>query len=73
MRMPDDWQAVWSALSDESLENRLRHYYWLSTAAPKIYIGRFAALVEEARRRGKPQMVDRAKEWVKSYGPSALA
>ena len=66
--MPKDGHLVWAALSDESLEHRLRHYYWLTTEAPNLYIGRFAALVEEARRRDKPEMVDRAKQWVNRYG-----
>ena len=69
--MENDWQPVWTALSDESLENRLRHYYLLTTVhspsawmASDIYRGRFTALVKEARRRGKPQLVERAKLWV---------
>lgn len=71
--MPDDWQPVWAALSDDSLEHRLRHYYWLARTAPNLYIGRYAALVEEANRRGHPEMVTRATQWVVRNGaPSPL-
>lgn len=68
--MPDSnsWLPVWAALSDESLEHRLRHYYWLSMNAPNLYQSRFVLLVAEAVRRGKPQIVDGAKEWVSKHG-----
>jgi hypothetical protein len=66
--MRDDWLLVWAALSDDSLEHRLRHYYWLSLSAPNLYTSRFSLLVAEAVRRGKPQIVVRAKEWVAEHG-----
>lgn len=73
--MPDDeWHSVWATLTDDSLEHRLRHYYWLTTVAPNLHIGRFAALVEEAKRRGKPEIAERARRWVDRNGvPSPLA
>lgn len=64
----DSWFPVWAALSDESLEHRLRHYYWLSTQAPNIYKTRYDFLVAEAERRGKPRLVEYAKAWVARYG-----
>jgi len=64
----DDWKPVWAALSDDSLEHRLRYYYWLSLNAPNLYKARFSLLVAEAVRRGKPQIVVRAKEWVAEHG-----
>jgi len=64
----DSWLPVWAALSDESLEHRLRHYYWLTLRAPNLYKARFTLLVAEAVRRGKPQIVVRAKEWVAEHG-----
>ena len=66
--MRDDWLLVWAALSDDSLEHRLRHYYWLSLSAPNLYKARFTLLVAEAVRRGRPQIVVRAKEWVAEHG-----
>ena len=66
--MEDTWLPVWAALSDRSLEKRLRHYYWLSMKAPKLHQERFAQLVAEADRRGKPELVDQAKGWVARYG-----
>lgn len=64
----DTWLPVWAALSDETLGQRLRHYFWLSIKAPYVYPGRFEQLAAEAKRRGKPEMVDRAKQWVTRYG-----
>lgn len=65
---PDAWFQVWTALSDDSLEHRLRHYYWLSTKCPNIYKTGFGLLVAEAERRGKPEFIEEAKAWVTRYG-----
>jgi hypothetical protein len=64
----DGWCQVWMALSDNSLKDRLRRYYWLSTNAPNIYKTGFGLLVAEAERRGKPEIVEEAKAWVTRYG-----
>ena len=64
----ETWLSVWAALSDESLEHRLRHYYWLSLGAPNLYKSRFALLVAEAMRRGKLDIINNAKEWVAKHG-----
>ena len=69
--MAGESRPIWAALSDESLELRLRHYYWLTTTDPHLHIGRYAVLVEEAHKRGKPEMVERAKDWVKMHGQSS--
>jgi hypothetical protein len=37
-------------------------------SAPNLYKSRFSLLVAEAVRRGKPQIVVRAKEWVAEHG-----
>ena len=68
--LSDKWDSVWSELSDETLEQRLSHYYWLATLAPNIYLPRLAVLIAEAERRGKPEIVDRVKAWVTKYGRS---
>jgi hypothetical protein len=60
------WQSVWAALSDESLENRLRHYYWLTILTPHLYLARFLGLVKEANRRGKPEIVKKVEQWVRN-------
>jgi len=59
-----NWKPVWATLSDESLEHRLRHYYWLTTMEPDIYITLYAQLVAEAKRRDRLEIVVKAKEWV---------
>lgn len=72
--MPDDRLSVWSALSDEGLEKRLRYYLWLSSVVPGAHQGRVEQLVAEAQRRGKTEMVDHAKAWIVSHDtpPSRL-
>jgi len=44
-------------MSDEALRDRLRHYLFLA----------IAQLVAEADKRGKAEMVDEAREWVRSH------
>lgn len=65
--MQNNWPSVWAALSDESLEHRLRHYYWLTRTAPNIYMTRYAQLVAEAKRREKLEIVENAKQWVVNH------
>lgn len=68
------WQSVWAALTDDGLENRLRRYYWLTILSPHVYLARFLGLMREAERRGKPQIVEKAEEWMEKYGaPAPLA
>lgn len=62
--MPDNWLSVWSVLSDDGLEKRLRYYLWLARAVPATYDRRVAQLIEEAQRRGKPEIAEHAKTWV---------
>jgi len=61
---PEARQTVWSALTDQALERRLRYYLWESALKPVPYAGRVGQLIEEAQRRGKPEIADRAKKWV---------
>ena len=63
--MPDNWLSVWSALSDDGLEKRLRYYLWLAQAVPDTHDRRVAQLVAEAERRGKPEIAEHAKTWVR--------
>lgn len=62
---------AWASLTDDDLEPRLRHYYWLNKAAPNIYRESFDSVVGEAHRRGKPNLVENAKKWVEKYGAPA--
>ena len=57
-------------MSDEGLRNRLRHYLFLAANSPLQHAKRIAQLVAEANKRGKTEMVDEAKQWVKSHEPS---
>jgi hypothetical protein len=38
--------------------DRLFTYLWLSLHTPNAHAGRVARLIEEAERRGKPEMVE---------------
>ena len=62
--MPDGRLTVWAALTDDALERRLRVYLWQSNMGASLYEGRAAQLIEEAERRGKPEIVEKARQWV---------
>ena len=70
MDTDDGWPKVWAEMSDEELRDRLRHYLFLAANSPLKHAKRIAQLVAEADKRGKAEMVDEAREWVKSHEPS---
>jgi len=55
---------VWAALSDEALQKRLLYYLWLSTVTPGAYEKRLQQLTAEIERRGKPEMLEKARHWL---------
>ena len=57
-------------MSDEELRDRLRHYLFLAANSPLQHAKRIAQLVAEAEKRGKAEMVNEAREWVKTHEPS---
>jgi hypothetical protein len=66
----DGWPKVWAEMSDEELRDRLRHYLFLATNSPLQHAKRIAQLVAEADKRGKSEMVEEARQWVKSHKPA---
>jgi hypothetical protein len=54
-------------MSDEELRDRLQDYLSLAANGPNPHAGRILQLVAEADRRGKADMVDEAREWVRSH------
>ena len=60
--MDDGWRLVWAEMTDEELEGRLFTYHWLARNTPNTHPGRIAQLEAEAVRRGRPDMVERAKQ-----------
>jgi hypothetical protein len=70
MDADDGWPKVWVEMSDEELRDRLRHYLFLAANSPLKHEIRIAQLVAEADKRGKAEMVDEARQWVKSHEPS---
>jgi hypothetical protein len=72
LQMPDNGLPVWAALNDESLEQRLRVYLWQARLGSLLYQGRLEQLITEAERRGKPEIVTRAKYWVQKSKSAPL-
>ena len=70
--MPENPLPVWAALSDAALERRLRHYLWKANLGEPDFPGRIGQLTAEAERRGKPEMVERAKTWVRQSKTAPL-
>ena len=67
MDTDDGWPRVWADMTDEELRDRLRHYPFLAANSPLKHEKRIAQLVTEADKRGKAEMVDEAREGVKSH------
>ena len=59
--MDDGWKQVWAEMTDAELEDNLFTYLWLSLHTPNKHASRVAQLIQEAERRGKPEMVERAR------------
>ena len=57
----DGWKQVWAEMTDAELEERLFTYLWLSLNTINPHADRVAQLIQEAERRGKPEMVERAR------------
>jgi hypothetical protein len=66
----DGWPKVWAEMSDDELRNRLRHYLFLAANSPPKHAKRIAQLVAEADKRGKAEIVDEARQWVRSHEPA---
>jgi hypothetical protein len=66
----DGWPKVWAEMSDEELQDRLRHCLFLAANSPLQHAKRMAQLVAEADKRGKAEIVDEARGWVDTHEPS---
>jgi hypothetical protein len=62
----DGWKRVWAEITDAELEDRLFTYLWLARNTINPHANRVAQLIEEAERRGKPEMVERARARVET-------
>ena len=51
---------MWAAMSDEELVKTLRDYLWLAAHVPGFKGDRCDQIIEEANRRRKPQIVEKA-------------
>jgi len=63
--MTDGFVSIWTALGDQALEKRLRYYLWLLKVQPGTPQPRLEQMIAEAERRGKPELVEKARQWVK--------
>jgi hypothetical protein len=70
MDTDDGWPKVRAEMTEEELRDRLRHYLFLAANSPLKHAKRIAQLVAEAEKRGKAEMVDEARQWVKSREPA---
>jgi hypothetical protein len=52
----------WNQLSDEELRHAARYYLWLAEAYPDLHTERLQEVIAEANRRGKPQILQEARE-----------
>jgi hypothetical protein len=53
---------VWAGLSDQQLQETLRDYLWLvKTPSNAPHKDRIEQLVSEAKRRGKPEVLEKAR------------
>ena len=57
----DGWQQVWAEMTDSGLEDHLFTYLWFSLHTQNKHASGVAQLIQEAERRGKPEMVERAR------------
>ena len=68
----DGWRQVWEEMTDAELEDRLFTYPWLAHNTINPHADRVAQLIQEAERRGKPEMVDRARVRAETTPAKAL-
>ena len=68
----ETWLPVWTALSDESLAQRVRYYRTLSSPTSAFCRLRFALLFAEANKRGKLKTMDNAKQRVATQTAGTL-
>jgi len=54
----------WSQLSDEDLRHAARYYLWLAEAYPDLHTERLQEVITEVNRRGKPEILQEAKDSV---------
>jgi len=61
MRLDNGWAGVFARMTDEELESAARDYIWLAGACPEVHANRSDEVIAETERRGKPEIVRRAK------------
>lgn len=67
MHTDDRWAQVWAEMTDDELLDRLRDYLWLAANTPNAHASRIGQLQHEATRRGRPELVDAARNWVTTH------
>ena len=56
----EGWSQVWASMPDEELTAALRDYLWLAAQLPGFRADRRDQIIEEANRRRKPQIIEKA-------------
>ena len=63
--VPNRWAARWAALTDAQLEKAACDYIWFSRVSPKSNTDRRDEIIAEAERRGKPEILQYARDALK--------
>ena len=61
----DVWTRIWAKMTDEQLEAVLNDYLWLQTKFEQARMIRIEQIIEEAGRRGKVDLMDRARRAIR--------
>jgi len=54
----------WSQMSDDDLRHAARYYLWLAETYPDLHTERLQEVIAEANRRGKPEILQEARDSV---------
>jgi hypothetical protein len=65
----DGWLKAWPLLTDEELESAARDYIWLAQVSPGTDAKRRNEVIAEVERRGRPDILKRARKLVKRTLP----
>jgi hypothetical protein len=65
----DGWLRAWALLTDEQLEAAARDYIWLAHVSPDTGTIRCHEVLDEVERRGRPDILERARKVVNRRSP----
>lgn len=66
------WVQKWDQMSDSDLEAAARYYFWIETNFPQMDNHRLEEIVAEAGRRGKPEILSKARASLRKDGAGGM-